>query len=486
MFLGVAAKSQPGSSKCNLAQQAVADEQNKIQAFEISSKNNPAYQGDAGYTVYRGDLAAMQKTLQSLMAGATVACSKYGEQVIEGDIRPKYVILTVVYAPPGTAGGKAPSFVDYSTGTTLGSTFTGSTSYKQDYSISVTTSVGSSAGSGASVGFGLDWNDTVTTKNEFSVTQSNKNDIRITSGSTDGIDHDYDEIYLMLNPIVHVTVNGEGTKLSYSVGTDGPTADIQYVYPPWLKDPSLIPSNVMSHFQARGMIAEDFTAILKVDPFATGTPPVGTGRFLPTGQTLPYETVESANAPTTGNSVTLTNEQLVSGTHEDISSNTVSIDIEVSAGFPGIAKIALQNDDKFTWTYDNSTTNSTTTTSTSVASVGNPSSAYTGPTDIGVYWDTMFNSFVFAPINTASLNLSGFVSDVSGASIWHRLVTLKTVNGRTYRTYTDHNGGYRFYGVVGPGTDTSGELTVEGGAPTKVTLGTKPVKLDLPFKPLRH
>jgi hypothetical protein len=130
----------------------------------------------------------------------------------------------------------------------------------------------------------------------------------------------------MLNPIVHVTVNGEGTKLSYSVVTDGPTTDIQYVYPPWLKNPSLIPSDVMTHFQARGMTAQDFAEILKVDPFATGSPLVGTGRFLSTGQTLPYEPVESVNGPPSANSVTLTNEQLVSGTREDISSNTVSID----------------------------------------------------------------------------------------------------------------------------------------------------------------
>lgn len=61
-----------------------------------------------------------------------------------GTVRPRYQVLTLVYAPPGTNGGKSTSSVDYGSGSTTSTTTSASSSFKAG--IDVSASAGGNVG----------------------------------------------------------------------------------------------------------------------------------------------------------------------------------------------------------------------------------------------------------------------------------------------------------------------------------------------------
>ncbi len=87
-FISGVAKAQPGSSKCNSAQVTGCQRWNKTRFKRSRIQRKPILliKEMLVRSSNRSNLAAMQQALVALRAGATVACSKYGEQVLEGDI----------------------------------------------------------------------------------------------------------------------------------------------------------------------------------------------------------------------------------------------------------------------------------------------------------------------------------------------------------------------------------------------------------------
>jgi hypothetical protein len=85
--------------------------------------------------------------------------------------------------------------------------------------------------------------------------------------------------------------------------------------------------------------------------------------------------------------------------------------------------------------------------------IGGPAFGYTGPTDVLVYWDTVFGSFMFA-FATGTPAASGALTDSAGTPIAYNALTL-TSGGQTLSTFTGPNGQYHFYGAAqGQGTIT--------------------------------
>jgi hypothetical protein len=255
---------QLGSPTCIAAQNAVSAEQNTIQQYE-QTKNDPKYAGP-GMTLYNAGLQQLQTRLAALQGEEEIACSAAGA-IQQGDIRPKYMVLTIIYAPPGTTGGKTASYVDYSSGSTLGSTIDVSRSFKTDYSITAGLTVGADKNS-ASVSLSDEWTEQQTTTDEYKVSYAAKTDIKAPGPSTDGIDHGYDQVWLCLNPIIHVTVQGK--KITYTPGIDGNTLEQIYVYVSQLKNPATMFPDVADALKAHGFTTEAYNAILKLDPFANG------------------------------------------------------------------------------------------------------------------------------------------------------------------------------------------------------------------------
>jgi hypothetical protein len=81
-----------------------------------------------------------------------------------GTVRPSYQILMLVYAPPGTNGGKSTSMVDYGSGSSTDTTTSTSSSFKDGIDISA--SVGGDIGA-VTVGANVDFSfSKPTTKND--------------------------------------------------------------------------------------------------------------------------------------------------------------------------------------------------------------------------------------------------------------------------------------------------------------------------------
>lgn len=476
LALGVPLKGQPSSPNCTTALNSVATQQKTISAFE-ATRNSPEYAGGA-ITVYTTRLQQLQTELTALQTAAQMYCSPLGGVDTTFDIRPPYMILTVVYAPPGTAGGKGTSYVEYSGTNSTGSTVSTARSFKEDYSITAALQLGSDS-NGVTASLGADWNDTVSNKTEVSITASSKLDLKVQAPGTDGINHDEDHIYLWLNPIVHVTARANA--ISYSVGVDGPSMDIQYVYPPWMRPPYPIPADVAAHLNARGMTADDYQQIVQADPFAVSSnAPINPGRFIPTSMTFPFEPPLSSSDGSSTYTYTLTSDSSTKITESTESQNSLELKVTVKAGLSGFASLTLTNDDKWTWTYDNETVSTTSSESAATAAVGDPSSAYTGPTDIAVYFDSVFHSFLFVPQSTSSLFLQGVATDAGGRPAIHQKAAL-SLSGHNFITWTDNRGQYRFYGRPAELGSLSGTLSI-GTTKQNVAVNGQLTQINLRLK----
>lgn len=131
-----------------------------------------------------------------------------GSAVYEGFINPKYVIVGVMYSPPGSS-----STVTYGNDAEVGS----STSVASSFSSTVGQSTSLSLG--FSIEGWLGAKETTTESNSYTQEQDSSSSIEIkqtTSSSTGlsgfsdpvhGINHDYDYIFVWLNPTVNFTVS---------------------------------------------------------------------------------------------------------------------------------------------------------------------------------------------------------------------------------------------------------------------------------------
>jgi hypothetical protein len=295
-----------------------------------------------------------------------------------GTVRPKFYVLTVLYAPPGTNGGKSVSLVDYSSESATGTKTSIATSVKQG--------VSATFGGEKKGGLEFEFSETDTDSSSVEIKKSTTFDIKLPGPAKDGIDHDHDVFVLMLNPLLNVTIYS-GNQLVWTLDVDGPVMNIQYVYAGWLSNHSTMPPGVKAQLDAAGLEASDYQTILSTNPFATGASAIDADRFLPTPQSFAYEPPYSCkDAPWTE---TLKLENTATGTSKSEVKYSVS------------AKLSLPFDvfklgGSVEWTSTNSTETSTESKQSAAVTVGGPAFGYTGPTDVLVYWDTVFNSFMFA------------------------------------------------------------------------------------------
>jgi hypothetical protein len=368
---------------------------------------------------------------------------------VSGTLRPKYYILAVIYAPPGTQGGKSSSSVSYGNGSTTGTTVSASSSFKQNYSVSVSAEAGF-LGNGGEVGASFGYGRNTSNSQALDIKKTTTHEISTNGPSQDGIDHDHDLIYLWLNPTINMTLSSTGA--AWSIGNSG-LADIQYVYVGWLKNPSQMPPGLTQRLQVYGITTADYTEMLKADPFANGVTTIDPERFQPDSlnTTFPYEPPFAPGEPVPLMKFTA----VYSNTNTSSSTvqNEYSVGLNVSGGgsFLGLVKAKIKNQNTWTWTNTRTNSASTGTSESASVTVGGPAYGYIGPTDMVVYYDVLYKSFLFAPVETSlPLALSGTVqnktrTDLSGKEV------IVIANGTTYRTFTNAKGEYHIYGhLSGP------------------------------------
>jgi hypothetical protein len=376
-----------------------------------------------------------------------------------GQLYPNYHVLTVVYAPPGTAlgtpGSKSDSQAVYATSSSTGTTMSTSASFKAG--IDVTATVGANLGV-LNLSDSSDFNASVSVSGSSSlaVTKNAGCTISAYGGQQDGIDHANDFIYLWLNPAIGVELSPSGD-VTWELGINTSISEsmlIQFVLVSWLQNPSTMPADVAQTLAAYGITAAEYPQILSCDPFTSGVMTIDVNRFLQCTMSFPYEPLTSTD-PLQLTTYTLT-DSVTSTTTTEVSVE-YGVTFTESVGAAAVVTATLKAAESLEITASATETTVQSSTQSAIVTIGNPSSAYDGPTDILVYWDTIFSTFMYAFVSdTEQLSVAGTVVDSANSPVAAVVVTL-TVGDTTWSTWTDSAGDYRFYNVTaGSGTVSAG------------------------------
>lgn len=363
---------------------------------------------------------------------------------VPGYVNPKFVVLGVTYAPPGPQ-----SSVNYSNSTLVSNTTSLSSSFASGYSVTV--NIGASAMFGWAGGSSNNISTTSwgqETNNSTSTTVSKQTGISLTvPGPADayvGVDHDYDLIWVWLNPIALFTLTNNGAVQwnGYGYSTlDQPAMDVIGVYVGCLNgvfSQSYCNSQYQTPFarswasteewpsgQGPGLTSTDLQNILAADPYGQCTgasvpgasvcPSPDSTRFtLTLNQNIDYQQPPPGGQPfttqyTESYTTATSSETSYTHTHQQVFGRESTFDGIFGLGFD--LSIAITR--TMEWTHQSSTQFQNSNTSTSEASITGPpcnvvsnacSPVYPpNPLDYGsaitfnLYQDNIFGGFLFIP-----------------------------------------------------------------------------------------
>jgi len=268
---------------------------------------------------------------------------------------------------------------------------------------------------------------TATASKEWTQEQDNSSSVAITATTTAtdiikgpassalGVDHDYDVIWVWVNPMARLVVAPNSIQLAtYAFNGKDNANEMEviplYVY--WLKSPSTIPANVAARLARSwdtsglgGLTAADYANILLADLFASASynpNSDATGRFdLQAGQTFTYEPPPPGGQPITQQfsvqaQTTSTTGQSATSTYK----TSFSIDFDTGADVIATLGADLKASSTYTTTDKWSSSVNRTTTKTASLSITGPATSdnYTGPTQFQVWRDNIYGSFMFYPV----------------------------------------------------------------------------------------
>jgi hypothetical protein len=341
------------------------------------------------YAMPNGSSCKTATGASGLCEGGNVSTETLGHclPTISGVIDPQYYVVTVLYAPPGTA-----STVDYGQGQSFGTTTTTKSSWSNEVSLTV-------ANKGTLLGFGsggLSISGSEATQHDSStaidVKATTQTDFTL-DGLEDVIDHDLDRIYLWLNPQIDVSANG--SNVSWAMTTrDGQNASIVYVTPAWLKGVSPMPNDVAQALAAANITPAQYPELLARDPFGNGSTALDPLRFAYQTE-FPYEGVAVKGQNPTPTLYTINKSMSTVVSNGASTTYTVGITAKGGVDFFGLLQADLTVADKMTWKSENDFAATTGTTMSAVASIMQPAFGYEGPIHLNVYMDTVYNTFLF-------------------------------------------------------------------------------------------
>jgi hypothetical protein len=432
-----------------------------------------------------------------------------------GYVNPKYLIMGVTYAPPG---GNAQSYASYSDTSFVGNTSTNTSSFSQNYTESVSISGGNcqgTPGDGDLSGFQAGVCVTGTNSNAWTIVSNSSNTITTSKQTslavkTPGIpniyspvDHDYDIIWLWLNPVVLLTTpqsnSGCTTQTPCSIVWNGygydyndplHEIDVWPVYVGYLNgdfgplDPqdadafsrSWVTTQTFASGQGPGITSADYPGYLVV--LESGTSPLTTtdARFTQAGvngvapQTIPYK--QAPPDSTTGENEMYTNTYVHTSMYGEGGSYTYEMGFGLEEKFGdsffglGVVYDFKQNWN-FTWenTWQNTVTN--TTTQVQMLSITGPpcpalvapcNPLFTEPHEFAAYEDNLYGTFMFWP------NPYFTIGAVTPAT---KSVTAGSVATYTMSTAADagYTGSLTSFAVTGLPTGASAGFSPSKGAP---------------------
>jgi hypothetical protein len=344
---------------------------------------------------------------------------------VTGFMTPKFIVLSVVYAPPGQQ-----SFVQYGSSTMLGSSSTLDNSIMNSSTLSVTTGFMVKS-DGMPPGFTLttkdtnsqNWTEIEDTSTSVAVMKSQALLFKADgpASSLVGIDHDYDQILVWLNPEVDFTVtSSNSSSYNYSYDPRDPANEVDWIpltvldwkalqAGTYASSPDFDPDVVkrlarvwapnLENGTGPGLTTADYATILARDPFASGSATVDMTRFdLQFGETFPYIPAAPGGQPaTTSANVTFQTTSTQGMTATD--SYQVGISESTDASFLNFFTTNFTSSSSTTWTAKTTQQYTVGTGQTAAVSVTGPPSGYTGQTDIQVYKDNIYGTFLFVFVN---------------------------------------------------------------------------------------
>jgi hypothetical protein len=354
-------------------------------------------------------------------------------------IHPRYLVLTLLYAPPGCSGS-----------TTDKCSVQGNVSYGSSASNGTQVSATASFQRGDKVGVG---SEVASQTQDFQITttDSTSETVTKTQGLTlslpatqDGVIHDLDQFILLTDPVV--TIQQTGSAALWSLGVSGGSFDIFPVTVGELRNPSTMLPDVARHLAALGFTNADFQTILKLDPFANASTSVDPSQFPTrytfTGLQLGYEPPNPLTC-TNGLCPCVNTQYPMSNETDGTIASSFQTQYSVTDSVGSLKNTGLVSETSFTWTATAALSNTVKNTQTATLTLACPSSAYGGPVTMNVYWDSLFGSFEFAPVADNIVVQQGAVTTTAGKVAAGEPVSLE-YDGQTLRTFTDYRGHYKF------------------------------------------
>lgn len=327
--------------------------------------------------------------------------------VTSGSAYPKFLVVTVVYAPPGSKSGMSGTKVTYGMGNKLGTTVKASSSVKEEVKVGVGVK-GTSMGSSAGFDFTVGSSDTRSESDSMSITKSNSYVITVPAPDVDGIDHNFDQIWVNLEPELLIDIAqaqgcescsqqdelhwrlapGVGTTISLQVG------ELNGAWP-------MRESNARA-LENHGITQEEWSIILQADPLADmpgdSTEQLDARRFKIADNTFPFVPPQPPAHP---NMQDYTMVSAMTAENEDSSTHEYSVALKVTAesGFTDILSASLSYENNWTWTSAHSEERSRASDTQAIVTIGTPSLEYTGPAAIAVYFDKIYGTYAFVGAN---------------------------------------------------------------------------------------
>jgi hypothetical protein len=409
-------------------------------------------------------------------------------QPVYGTLYPKYQIYALMYAVPGCTsasqaqcGANSNSQVTYGQSSSLGTEVSTSSSFTAGVTVTATEGPsGPGVTEQGSEAFGV--SNTTGNSSSQTVTKT-QGAVEYVVGNGDGVDHANDTFIILTNPAVNLQTLGP-TQIGWSMGYSGPAANILKLTVRDLSDPAHMNAGTLALLNKLGFTAGDYREILSQDPLANGSV-VDPHRYALTNQNLPYQTPDPATDCNGGVCSCLSQSINISNQVEDesiaTSSTTYTVSFTTKNDIGPVFQLSTQSN--FAWTNSSSQTNTQSGSQTATALIGCPSTAYKGPQNVDVYWDSLYGSFLFVPddLTDQVLVQTGAVTDTAGKPVAGAPVTL-SYNGKTYHTLTGRDGVYKFYAKNArlAQVPESGEVTAHGTTQAVQLHSPNAIKLHVP------
>jgi hypothetical protein len=375
-----------------------------------------------GYTWHTSSTPLSGRTF---MPGTTVTCTIV-HAGNSGWVRPKYQVVGLTYAPPGSR-----STATYTNGFLSGTGTSNTASYSSSLTNKISIATGGSffdvvnGKTTSTVSAG--WTQEQDSSSSLSIVEQNSTGLIVPGPSSSGlgVDHDYDTIYIWLNPEVFVEL-GKTSVFQGGYGWDGrDTITGMDVIPLTLgqlrgtqpiSDPAVQARLARTWDTSLGALtSSDYLEIAGADPFyhnPSFNPNTDTShRFefpesgspaTPTDLIFNYIPEPPGGQPTGQTYTSNYSSTTISGqTAKDSHTTTFSVDSTGNVNFFATLSVDLLTTASYTTANQWSNTITSGTTQTMNFTIYAPLSTdnYTGPTAMQVWKDNVYGTFMFYPEN---------------------------------------------------------------------------------------